>query len=82
MTILAGSAGKTPRSSGRLIGSKTWRNLIRRIAIFRLPAPRADSLVYILCSANFPWRDSKFESVSLQRRVSNELFWRWASMVR
>ena len=34
MTIPAGSVGKTPRSSGRLIGSKTWRNLIRRIAIF------------------------------------------------
>ena len=27
-------------------------------------------------------RDRWFESGSLQRRVSNELFWRWASMVR
>jgi hypothetical protein len=39
MTFPAGLAEKTPRSSGRLIGSKTRRNLIRRIAIFRLAAP-------------------------------------------
>jgi hypothetical protein len=62
MTVPAGLAGKTPRSSGWLVGSKTRRNLIHRIAIFRLAAPGVDSPVHILGSANFLWRDSKFAS--------------------
>jgi putative tryptophan/tyrosine transport system substrate-binding protein len=71
MTMLVAQPGNTA-----IFRPADWikdpRNLIRRIAIFRWRhrGPRAP--VYILGSANFPWKDSKFESFPLQRRVRCE----------